>query len=422
MGSLKNKKVFRMPFELFIAKRYLKTRQRTGFINIITYISVIGVAIGVGALIIVISVMNGFEKEVRSRIVGFDTHIRLRTFHDQGIENYKKVIEKLRGIPHIIGMSPYIDEKAIIRFGRESDGVLVRGADPNTIDEVSDLRKNIVDGNLHLGVVNRMNETPLPGIIIGRYLADRMLIDVGDVVYLFSMKGMHSLFRAPDVKQFVVTAIFETGMYEYDDTYAYISIESAQKLFRLGAKVSGVEIKLDDLYKADHVVKDINERVGFPYYPVTWFEMRKTLFSWIQLEKWGMFIILCLIILVAAFNIISTLIMVVMEKTRDIGILKSMGATAKSVMRIFLFEGLFVGVFGTVIGLILGYVMCYVQQTYHIFTIPGEVYFINFVPVNMHVLDFIYIGSAGILICLISSIYPARWAAKLVPVDAIRYE
>jgi len=414
--------MIQLPYEFFIAKRYLKARRKTGFISLITYISILGVTIGVAALIIVLSIMNGFESEVRSRIIGFDTHIRLRTYHNEGVENYQKVINKIRDIPHIIGLSPYILDKGMIRSGERSSGIMVRGADPATINDVSDLGKTIIYGKLDIGPVLQEDGKKLPGIVLGRYVADQLLVDVGDKVVIISVAGVHSMFQAPPVKQFVVTGFFETGMYEYDNSYAYISLKSAQDLFRMGEKVSGIEIRLDDLYKANEVVKQIDKRLGFPYYAITWFEMRKNLFSWMQFEKWAMFIVLSLIILVAAFNIVSTLIMVVMEKTKEIGILKSMGATSRSITRIFLYEGITVGAIGTLLGFGIGYALCWAQEEYHFFSLPPDVYFISTLPIKMELHDFIFIGIAAVLICLLAAVYPAKKAASLVPVEAIRYE
>jgi len=415
-----------MPYEISIASRYLKSRSKTGFINLISYISIFGVTIGVAALIIVLSVMNGFESEVRSRIIGFDSHIRLRTYHDEGLDNKDEVMDFIKDIPHIIGMSPYILDKGMLRskaLGR-SDGVIVRGADPGTVTQVSDLLDNIVYGSLNLDPVRIPGESrPIPGIVVGRWLADRLLLDLGDEVFLISPTGVRSMFQQPPVQRFVVTGLFETGMYEYDDAYVYIAIEPAQKLFKLGQKVSGIEVRLDDLYKADTVVEQIDEKLGcYPYYALSWFDMRKNLFSWMQLEKWAMFIILCLIILVAAFNIISTLIMVVLEKTREIGILKSMGATRQSILKIFLYEGLFVGVVGTLLGFFIGYTLCWAQIKYKFFSIPGDVYFISSLPVKMQFGDFIFIGVASILLCLLAALYPASKASTLDPIAAIRYE
>jgi lipoprotein-releasing system permease protein len=411
-----------IPYELFVARRYLRAKRKTGFINLITYISVSGVAIGVAALIIVLSVMNGFESEVRSRIIGFDTHVRLRTYHDQGMEDPAAVEAKLAGVPHVDGMSPFILEKGMLLSGDRSDGVLIRGADPATVNRVSDLGKNIVYGKLDLGPVPREEGPPVPGIVVGRYVADRLFLEPGTEVFLLSTSGMRSMFQMPPVKKFVVTGYFETGMYEYDNTYVYISLQSAQDLFRMGKRVTGIELHLDDLYKANAVVAEIDKRLGFPYYPMTWFEMRKNLFSWMQLEKWAMFIILSLIITVAAFNIVSTIIMVVMEKTREIGILKSMGATSKGIMRIFLNQGVVVGTAGTALGLAVGYGMCWIQKTYKLISLPGDVYFITVLPIKIEASDFLLIGAAAIVLCLVASIYPARKAAGLVPVEAIRYE
>jgi len=409
-------------YELMIARRYLRARQKTGFINVITYISILGVTIGVAALIIVLSVMNGFESEVRSRIIGFDTHIRLRTYHDQGMENPQQVMDQIRSIPHIVGMSPYVLDKGMLQNNDRSDGVILRGADPSTVNQVSDLQKNILYGKLELGDVSTSDGGKAPGIVVGRYLAERLFLELGQTVVVISPTGVHSLFQMPPVKQFVVTGFFETGMYEYDNAYAYISVQSAQQLFQMGKKVTGIEIRLDDLYKAKTVVEKIDEKLGFPYFPLTWFDMRKNLFSWMQLEKWAMFIILSLIVLVAAFNIISTIIMVVMEKTKEIGILKSMGATSKSITRIFLYEGMVVGVVGTVVGLLIGYGLCWTQSKYHFLSLPGDVYFINKLPIRMEILDFVFVGVAAILICLLASVYPAKRASSLIPVEAIRYE
>lgn len=411
-----------MKFVLFIAERYLGSRQKTGFINLISYISILGVAIGVAALIITLSVMNGFESEVRSRIIGFDTHIRLRKYHFEKIENYKSIADSIRHIKHISGISPYILDKAMIRAGRYSDGIIIKGSDPELIKDVSDISSNIIYGSMELGNVKNDEGRERPGIVVGRWLADRLLLDKDDEIILISLAGVHSMFRQPPVKQFVVTGFFESGMYEYDNAYAYISIASAQKLFRMNNNVSGLEIKLNDLYKANEVVKKIDNILGFPYCAQTWFDLRKNLFSWMQLEKWAMFIILSLIILVAAFNIISTLIMVVMEKTKEIGILKSMGATTKMIERIFVVEGLFVGIIGALVGFILAYTLCLVQLKYKIFSIPGDVYFINYLPIKIQLMDFILIGAAAILICLLASLYPAKKASKLDPIKAIRNE
>lgn len=428
-----------MNFEFFIASRYLRSKQRTGFISLITYISAGGVMIGTAALVIVLSVMNGFEGEVRTRIIGADAHIRLTEFHDSPLDNWQSIRDSITSIRHILGLSPYVQGKGMIRRGRVVEGVMIRGIDVSTIGKVSDLPRNVVAGNLAIlpsqirqrvveqAESGQQNPPPdstsaLPGIVLGRQLAFRMNVNVGDSLILISPSGMVSLMSSPKIARFVLTGIFETGIYEYDDLFAYIPLSDSQELLELGTAVTGLEIKLDHLDAAKAVADEIDNRLGYPYYPQTWEDMHKTLFRWMKIEKWMYTILLSLIILVAAFNIISSQIMVVLEKRREIGILKAMGATRESVMKIFMYEGLIVGTTGTLAGLILGWGLCRAQQVYKFFSLPGDVYFLNSLPVKMQSLDFVVIALVSLALTLIASIYPARRAGKLDPVQAIRYE
>jgi lipoprotein-releasing system permease protein len=410
-----------MSYELFIATRYLKSKRRTGFISLISYFSIIGVTIGVAALIIVLSVMNGFETQVRNRIIGADAHIRLGTYHEDGITAVDSVMNKIKDIRHISGMSPYIMDKGMIRDAGRTEGVILRGIDPVTTSQVSDLLKQIKHGGLHLGRVDVTGQANLPGIVLGRYLADRLYATLGDTVVVFS-PGAAGPFMQPRAKQFMVAGIFETGLYEYDDIFAYVALPEAQELFHMPDRVTGVEIKLDDFEKAALVKTDIEQILGYPFFPRTWFEMHRNLFSWMKIEKWMTFILLSLIIIVAAFNIISSLIMVVLEKKKEIGILKSMGATNAGIRRIFIYEGLAVGVIGTTLGTILGWGLCNLQIKYHFFSLPPDVYFLNELPILMKAGDFLLIALATLILCFLASVYPATKAASLVPVEAIRYE
>jgi len=251
------------------------------------------------------------------------------------------------------------------------------------------------------------------------------MVQPGDKVLLISPAGLNltgGAFQQPKVKYFQVTGLFESGLSEYDENVALCSIPDAQSLFFYGDAVGGVEVKLDDIDQAEYVAGEIQDVLGYPYLTQTWFERNRTLFSWMKIEKWAAFVILSLIIMVAAFNIISSLIMVVLEKTREIGVIKAMGGSEKSVMRIFMFEGLVVGIVGTFIGSLLGYLLCWSQLEFRWFSLPGDIYFIKALPIKMNWQDFVFISAAAIGLCLIASIYPAWKASRMDPVEAIRYE
>jgi lipoprotein-releasing system permease protein len=413
-----------MSYEFFIAKRYLRSKRQVKFISLITYISIIGVTIGTAALIIVLSVMNGFESEVRSRIIGFDAHLKLRTYHDRGVENYPEVLDKIRDIPHIVGVAPYITEKAMIVSRERKEGAIIKVIDPKQEPRVTDLVNNVEYGSLNLGLIEKEGERSYPGIVLGYSLADRLVVGLGDRVQVFSAAGIDvgGLGAMPRAMTFRVAGYFKVGLYEYDDNYAFIGIPEGQRLFELGNKVAGLQLKLSDMNLADDVAQAIEERLGYPYTTVTWFDLNKNLFSWMQFEKWIAFIVLSLIILVAAFNIVSTLIMVVLEKTKEIGILKSMGATNESVMRIFVYQGAVAGVIGAVLGLIIGYCLCWAQIKFKFFSLPPDVYIISALPILMRPWDFVFIAGAALLLSFTATIYPAYRAARLDPVQAIRYE
>jgi len=413
-----------MSYELFIARRYLRSKRKVKFISVITLFSVGGVFVGVAALIIVLAVMSGFESEVRTRIVGTTAHVNVLAFHDEGMKDYQDIFPVIEEVDHVVAAAPFIYYKAAIRSPYRSDGILVRGIDPVLELRVTDLENNIVHGTLDLEPAAGQGPSSLPGIILGASLAEALGATLDQRITLLSLRDTQEMgtWMVPRAAQFRVTGIFETGMYEYDSALAYISISAAQKLFEMGDRVTGIQVKTDDLYRAGAVAKAIGERLGYPYYTIDWMHMNKNLFSWMTLEKWGMFVVLSLIVIVATFNIVSTLIMVVMEKTKDIGILKSMGAASGSIMRIFMFEGLLVGLVGTLLGCLGGFLICWAQETFHFFSLPAEIYFINTLPVEMKVLDFVKVATAAMTLCFLATVYPARKAAKLVPVDAIRYE
>jgi lipoprotein-releasing system permease protein len=412
-----------MNYQLFIAKRYFKAKRKTGFISIITFVSILGVMIGVAALDIVLSSFNGFEDEVRTRLFNADAHIQLRKYYVEGIENYPEIIDTVLTVKHVVGASPVISREGVARSRDNNQPAAIRAVDPETVGSVNELPKSIVSGKFELGT--HLHEgRELPGIVLGRYLAESLMIFSPDeIITLFIIPQEANIFSPPRVKQFVVTGISEIGFYEYDKVMAYISIEAGQKLFNMPNTISWIEIKLDNYNLAGRVAPIIQKIVGgYPFVAKTWFELNRSLYSWMTIEKWGAFLILCLIIMVAAFNIVSSLIMIVMEKTREIGILKSMGASSKGIMKIFLFEGIIVGLIGTIFGSAIGFTVSYLQQTFGLLKLPADVYLIDKLPMKMQPLDFFAIALAALLLCLIASAYPAYKASKLEPVEAIRFE
>ncbi|NOX89521.1 MAG: FtsX-like permease family protein [Calditrichaeota bacterium] len=408
-------------FEFFIAKRYFKAKRKTGFISIITYVSIAGVMIGVTALILVLSVMNGFEQEVRSRLLGADAHLRIRKFYLEPITRTDSLLKLAKNTKHVIGASPVIVDKGMISGKEKQYATVVKAIDPDLASEVTDLKSKVILGKLDF-TPQLIHGKMLPGIVLGRYLADALFATrIGDVVTLWTMPKEGGIFSQPRVKQFYVAGLVEIGYYEYDKTLSYISLKDARQLFGIKG-VTWIELKLDNYELAGKVAAQLEEELGYPYTTETWFQLNRSLYSWMEIEKWGAFVILSLIIMVAAFNIISSLIMVVMEKTREIGILKSMGASSKSIMKIFLYEGLLVGIIGTFLGCAIGYSAGFIQLHFNVISLPPDVYLINSLPIVMEWADFVAIASISVMLSLLASLYPAYRASQLMPVEAIRYE
>jgi lipoprotein-releasing system permease protein len=415
-------------FELFVAWRYLLTRKKTGFISIISLISIVGVAVGVGALIIVLSLMNGFTKELRSRLVGMDGHVWVSNPLDKGIPDYAGIVGKLKVIPGVQGVSPFVSYETIATPGGKGKpvAIYVRGMDTKTVDSVSDIRKYITVGSLDFTT----DEPNLPGVVLGSYVAMALgHVTVGDTVYLYGEVDMEALqgnLVMPPMQPFRVNGIFNSGYFEYDNSVALIDIAFAQKMLNLSGQASGIVLKLDNMFQAkkytgpdgliSKALKDYN------YDSMSWIDRNQILFKWMKLEKWAAFIVLSLIIIVAAFNIVSSQIMLVMDKTREIGILKSMGATNQSIMRIFVYQGAFVGISGTLIGGLGGFLLTWIQDRYRLISLPGDIYFISALPMDTQLSDVLAIVAVALFLCWFSSFYPAKKAAQLVPVDAIRTE
>lgn len=410
-----------MPFEYFIGGRYLKTRQKHAFISLITLLSIAGVAVGVMALIVVIAVMAGFESDLKARILGVESHIVL-TREGGGFSDYRRVLRTVSDNEQVVAASPFVYAQVMLKSRTNVSGAMLRGVDPASVGGVV----KHFSGDALLGKFEAPaagNGKPaLPGIILGKELAGRLRVFKGDAVYLVSPRGMITpVGHMPSMKHFRVTGLFESGMYEYDGAYAYVGLRQAQQIMRAGDTVSGIEIKVTDIYRAEQTARSLADTLGAPYQAKGWMEMNRNLFSALKLEKTVMFIILTLIILVAAFNIASSLIMMVMKKTRDIGILKAMGATNASIRKLFVFSGMAIGMIGTALGVGLGLGLCFLLQHYKFVELPGDVYYITTLPVRLEALDVLMIGVAAIVICFLATLYPARKASGIDPVEAIRY-
>jgi lipoprotein-releasing system permease protein len=411
-----------MSFETFIGRRYLRAKQKQAFISLITILSVAGVAVGVMALIVVIAVMTGFEADLKTRILGGQPQAMImRPGGD--FTQYREMLQKVEKVPGVEAATPFIYAQIMLRSKTAASGAVLRGIDPVSAGRVM---KTLQEINLPSSVgsdSSQRSSTATPGIVLGRELAKNLAVDKGDVIYLISPRGMISpIGHVPTMRRFNVTGFFESGMYDYDQTFAYINIRDAQKIMRLGDSVTGLDIRVTDLYAARKIAKSISDNLGFPYYARDWMQMNRNLFKALKLERRVMFIILTLIILVAAFNIASSLIMMVMGKTRDIAILKAMGATERSVKKIFILNGMVIGALGTLIGLGLGLVICTVLKHYNIHELAGDIYyFTTRLPVRLEFFDVASIIAAALLICFLATLYPARQAAKLNPVEAIRY-
>ncbi|MEE9526641.1 MAG: lipoprotein-releasing ABC transporter permease subunit [Syntrophobacteria bacterium] len=414
-----------MSYEMFIGLRYLRAKRKQTFVSLITLISIAGVMVGVTALIVVIAVMNGFKEDLRDKILGVTSHVVISRF-DGNISKYQEVRAKVGEVSGVNAATPFIYTQVMISSRKAISGAVLRGIEPKTASKVINLPKNLRAGSLEeLEAENKpegMRSTP--GIILGNELARNIGASRGEPVTVISPLGrLTPLGRVPRSQTFRVAGIFDSGMYEYDSTIAYVSLWAAQRFLGIGDRVTGIEVRVDDIYEADRVARAIGKALGgYPYWSRDWMRMNKNLFSALKLEKIVMFIILTLIILVAAFNIVGTLIMVVIEKTRDIAILKSMGATRRSIMKIFLIEGAVIGLVGTLLGLLGGYTLCTLLATYKFIELPSDVYYISTLPVQMNPLDVALIALAAIVITLAASVYPAWQASRFDPAEAIRYE
>ncbi len=416
-----------MSYELFISLRYLKAKRKQAFISLISFISVGGVTLGVTALIIVLAVMTGFKNDIRDKILGTMAHVVVQQ-HGTSIEDPQALLERLASLEHIHSIAPYVNGQVLINSAENVSGIRVLGINPKDKKAVKHLETRLIEGSVELlgGKYVSLDSPTGPqrdGVILGLELAKILGVFSGDEVTLLLPLGrMLPTGPIPKLKKLRVVGIVSSGFYEYDAGLAYISLTAAQRFFSMGNDVSGLEIRLDDMGLTQVVDRAIKQELGVRYQVQNWAEMNQSLFSAINLEKLAMFLILALIVLVAAFNIVSTLVMMVVDKHADIATLKSMGATPNSIMKIFMFEGSVIGIIGTVLGTGIGVVFCWVADAKKLFHMNGGAYYLDSLPFTVTVQDVLLVIMASLTICFLSTIYPARQASKLDPVVIFRYE
>ena len=408
------------PYELFISLRYLKARKKQAFVSVISFISISGVAIGVMALIIVLGVMTGFSDDLRNKILGAKSHLVIYQL-GMGIPNYREVIKEVTSIAGVVSATPAILNQVMISSSSNTVGPMIKGIEVASAPTVTNLGSIIKEGNL--SDLDKVLSSGIPGIVLGKELSMILGVTPGEEIKVISPFGtMTPAGMVPRASRFQVVGIFDSGMYEYDSSLAYISLTAAQDFFNQPDVATEIEVKVEDIYKVKQLAGKIQEHLGTGYQVRDWMEMHNNLYAALKLEKMAMFIILVLIILVASFNIVGTLIMVVRDKHKDIAILKSMGAQSLSIMKIFILEGLIIGLTGTTLGIMGSFIIASIQNTYHIVGLPPDVYYISYLLIKITTRDLILVTISAISISLMATLYPSWQASQLDPSETLRYE
>jgi len=421
-------------FELFIAARYLRAKRRQAVIGVVTAISIIGVAAGVASLIIALAINNGFRQDLQNRLLGSTAHVSLERAQGDGIRDWRPLLEKMQHEPHVVAASPYLYEQVLVSRGARARGLLLKGIIPRYESRVSDFLKSVNYGSAEAlkadeGFVNgaqNAQESPensFPPIVLGRDLAEDLGATVGSVVLVTSPQGELTPYGlVPKYKRFRVVGLFKSGFYDYDSSWGLIRLEDAQALFGLGDIISIIEMKIDDIYKAPQVGTEIENAAGKGFMSTNWQEQNRPLFRALRLEGVVTFITIGLIVFVAALNILISLTMMVMEKTKDIAVLMSMGTRKAQIRRIFVYQGLLIGVVGTAIGLIVGYLLSWAGGHYHWISLSAEVYSIDYVPFAPKIVHGVIVAGTAIAVSLLATVYPSWSAARILPAEALRYE
>ena len=423
-----------LPYEIFVGLRYLRAKRRNRTISLNTVVSIAGITLGVAALIGTVGIMTGFKEDIQAKILGTTAHIIVQDRIKDGMSDYDPVTKQVATVPGVVAATPFVLKQVLLTTQTGVQGIVIRGIDPQREGTVTELAKNLSTGQLtDLSRPVKVKQSPIddptspavetekPGIILGKELALRLGVFVGDTVNVVSPVGpISAIGMVPKIRTFALVALFQSGMYEYDSSLAYIDLAEAQKFFSMGQTVTGIEIKVTDVFRAAETARSVEQSLGFAYGARDWMQMNRNLFSALKLEKTMMFLLLVLITIVASFNIVSTLTMIVTEKQKEIAILKAMGATRKSIRRIFMLNGLIIGLSGTAIGIPLGYAFLWLIQTF--WTFDPTVYYISRIPVHVQAMDVFLVAGSAIVISFAATVYPSLQAAKLEPVAALRYE
>jgi lipoprotein-releasing system permease protein len=435
-----------MRFEFFVASRYLRAKRKQAVIGVITVISITGVAAGVASLVIALAINNGFRQDLQERLLGSTSHVNLLRTMGDGVRDWRPLMERLRKQPHVVAVAPDIYEQVLISLGPRARGAVLKGIIPQDEKKVSDLLDSVKQGSadaLDQDAVNAGEDTraaqttsdvdsfaavqqrraAMPPIILGKDMADELGARVGSVVLVTSPQGELTPFGlVPKYSRFRVVGIFDSGFYDYDSSWSFTRLSDAQRLFALGDVIQIIEFKIDDIYQAAQVGKDLEQAAGPGFMTTNWMEQNRPLFRALRLERLVTFITVGLIVFVAALNILISLTMMVMEKTRDIAVLMSMGTRKAQVRRIFIAQGALIGLVGTAIGLVLGYALSWLGGHYHLFSLAPEVYSINYVPFAPRMIDGVMVAVVAVGTSLIATIYPSWSAARILPAEALRYE
>jgi lipoprotein-releasing system permease protein len=423
-----------LSYEIFVGLRYLRAKRRNRTISLNTMVSIAGITLGVAALIGTVGIMTGFKEDIQAKILGTTAHIIVQDRMKDSMSDYDPVTKQVATVPGVVAATPFVLKQVLLTTQTGVQGIVIRGIDPQREGTVTELAKNLSTGQLaDLSRPVKVKQPPAdnptgpavetekPGIILGKELALRLGVFVGDTINVVSPIGpISAIGMVPKIRTFALVALFQSGMYEYDSSLAYIDLAEAQKFFNMGLTVTGIEIKVTDVFRAAETARSVEQSLGFAYGARDWMQMNRNLFSALKLEKTMMFLLLVLITIVASFNIVSTLTMIVTEKQKEIAILKAMGATRKSIRRIFMLNGLIIGLSGTAIGIPLGYAFLWLIQTF--WTFDPTVYYISRIPVHVQAMDVLLVAGSAIVISFVATVYPSLQAAKLEPVAALRYE